>query len=61
MTTRDLRELLASVPDNWEIAIEVVIGDDKDLIPIAGMSDTRWDHTLALVTEESIDRYGKLT
>lgn len=49
MNARDLRELLADVPDHYEVGIEVVIGDDTEVFPIEGKSDTRWDCTFALL------------
>ena len=60
MNAKELRDLLADVPDNWDVGIEVVIGDDSDVFLFAGKSDTRWDHTLALLTKEETEKYVKL-
>ena len=49
MKVRELKELLAGVPDYHDVGIEVVDGDDTEVVPIEGKSDTRWEGTLSLV------------
>ncbi len=51
MNARDLREILANVPDHYEVGIEFEIEEDLEIIPIEGKSDTRWDCSFALVCE----------
>jgi hypothetical protein len=56
MNARDLRELLADVPDHHEVGIEVVSDEDTEVMPIEGRSDSRWDCTFALLVKHNGQR-----
>lgn len=60
MSAKELRELLADVPDHYEVGIEILVADDRDVIPIEGKSDTRWDCTFALLCDNRGEKYVKL-
>jgi len=53
MTVADLKEALRHVPDHWSVCVETVAGDDISASPLAGTSDTRWEHAFVLIAEES--------
>lgn len=53
MKVRELKELIREIPDHWDVCVETVAGDDIDASPLAGVSNTRWEHALVFITEES--------
>ena len=53
MKVRELKELIRDIPDHWDVGVETVAGDDIDASRLAGASNTRWDHALVFVAEES--------
>lgn len=48
----ELRALLETVPDYWEVGIEVQDHDDTEVIPLEGRSPSTWTHMLSLVANE---------
>ena len=53
MTVADLKEVLRDIPDHWSVCVETVEGDDLAAAPLAGPSDTRWEHAFVLIAEAS--------
>jgi hypothetical protein len=53
MNAAELKEMLRDIPDHWKVCIETAEGDDISASPIAGRSDTPWEHTICLVAELS--------
>jgi hypothetical protein len=53
VTVADLKEVLRDIPDHWSVCVETVAGDDVSASPLAGPSDTRWEHAFVLIAAES--------
>jgi len=56
MTARELKELLSTVPDYYQVTIATIDHDDYSSAPIAGRADGQLDHELVLVVEEQFKR-----
>ena len=52
MTVTDLKAALRDIPDHWSVCVETVEGDDISASPLAGASDTRWEHAFVLVADK---------